>query len=280
MLKLGFNEATCIKKSSVQSDLDLCEKYCYDYIELRLDMIMEYLKKHEVDDLKAFFLKSHIKPYAINSIENINFNTPEQWDILLEKFLYACQISQAIGNTYLIVVPSKRLVFDYKNELEVFEDSVNVLNRLADIAELYDVKLAFEPIGDYRWYCNSLSQAWEIVKAVDRVSVGLTIDCINFYMYDKCNDLEYINNILGEKIFVFHINDCEDLPLSSIDHLSQRIMPGDGCIPIENIINKLKAIGYDGIMSLELFNNYYWQLDPVDVIRIGAEKCLKYIDDY
>lgn len=78
MLKLGYNEATCKENSTVENDLLLCEKYGYDYIELRLDMLQEYLKTHTVDDLKAFFAKSHIKPFAFNSIENINFCTPEE----------------------------------------------------------------------------------------------------------------------------------------------------------------------------------------------------------
>ena len=51
MLKLGYNEATCKENSTVENDLLLCEKYGYDYIELRLDMLQEYLKTHTVDDL-------------------------------------------------------------------------------------------------------------------------------------------------------------------------------------------------------------------------------------
>ena len=49
MLKLGYNEATCKENSTVENDLLLCEKYGYDYIELRLDMLQEYLKTHTVD---------------------------------------------------------------------------------------------------------------------------------------------------------------------------------------------------------------------------------------
>lgn len=277
MLKLGWNGATCIKKSCVQTDLELCEKYGYDYIELRLSMLEEYFKEHELSDLNSFFSKNHLKPYAINSIENVNFNTHEQWEMLLDEFTHTCRIAQAIDCPYLIIVPSKRLYAKGKSEKEVFEDSINVLYKLADIAETYGVKLAFEPIGDRRWYCNSLQQAWEIVKTVDRDNVGLTIDCINIYMYDKCNDLDILDEIDGNKIFVFHMNDCKNQPLSLIDPLTQRIMPGDGGIPIKNIINKIKATGYDGIASLELFNNDYWEMDPDDVIRIGAEKCKIYL---
>ena len=97
MLKLGFNEATCKENSCVEKDLELCEKYGYDYIELRLDMLKEYFKTHTIDDLKAFFAKSHLKPFAFNSIENINFCTPEEWKELVELFTFGCEVAHQIG---------------------------------------------------------------------------------------------------------------------------------------------------------------------------------------
>lgn len=276
MLKLGFNQATCKENSTVIEDLKLCEKYGYDYIELRLDMLKDYLKEHSVEDLKKFFARSSIKPVALNSIEDINFNTPSQREKLMELFIFACEIAQAINNPYIIVVPTMGQDMIYKNEQEVFDDSVKVLNELADVAEPYGVKLSFEPIGDRRWCCNSLRQAWEIVREVDRDSIGLTIDCINFYMHDKCADLEFIRKIPREKIFVYHINDCEDLPLGILDHCN-RLMPGDGCIPIDQITSILKEIGYDSVASLELFRPEFWEMDPEEVIRMGAQKSKKFL---
>ncbi|WP_243577890.1 sugar phosphate isomerase/epimerase family protein [Clostridium minihomine] len=270
MLKLGYNEATCKENSSVEQDLQLCEKYGYDFIELRLDMLKEYLKTHSIDQLKDFFQRSHLKPYALNSIENINFCTPQQWEQLVELFTFGCRIAQAIGNPYIIVVPTVSEEICNKNEKDVFDDSVQVLNKLADIAEPYGVKLSFEPIGDRRWCCNSLRQALEIVTAVDRDSVGLTVDCINVYMNDKCADVEFIRKIPKQKLFVFHINDCEDFPLGILDHCD-RIMPGHGVIPIEAMVEAVKSAGYEGPACLELFRPEYWEMDAEDVIRMGAE---------
>lgn len=276
MLKLGFNEATCMEKSSVEEDLRLCEKYGYDYIELRLDMLKQYLKDHTLEELKEYFDTHNIKPFAFNSIEDINFTTKEEWEKLKELFLFGCKAAQAIGNPYIIVVPTVKDGMQMLNEKEVFDDSVKVLNELADLAEPYGVKLSFEPIGDRKWCCNSLREAWEIVQAVDRDSVGLTIDCINFYLHDKCADVEYIKKIPKEKIFVFHINDCEDLPLGILDHC-HRIMPGKGCIPVKEIADNIKATGYDEIASLELFRPEYWEMDPEEVIKMGAECCRPYL---
>lgn len=93
------------------------------------------LKTHTTDNLKAFFAKSHIKPFAFNSIENINFCTPEEWEKLVELFTFGCKVAQQIGNPYIIVVPTVTNEICTKNEKEIFDDSVKVLNELADIAE-------------------------------------------------------------------------------------------------------------------------------------------------
>lgn len=275
MRKLGFNEATCMNCSSVEEDIKLCGKYGYDSIELRLDMLQDYLEKHTVHDLKTLLKKNGVKPFALNSIENINFQTDEQWQDLLALFTFGCRIAQEIGNPYIIVVPTMADDVCRKNEKEVLEDSVIVLNELADIAAPYGVKLSFEPIGDKRWCCNSIRQALEIVDAVGRDDVGLTVDCINVYMHDKCSDIDMIRQIPKEKLFVFHLNDCEDLPLGILDHCN-RIMPGEGVIPIKEIIDAVEAVGYDGPACLELFRPEYWEMDPESVIEMGKESWEKY----
>lgn len=276
MLQLGFNEATCMQNSSVEKDIILCGKYGYDAIELRLDMLKDYFKDHSIDDLKALLAQNGLKPFAFNSIEDINFRTPEQWEVLKELFLFGCETAAAIGNPYMIVVPTATQSWNTRTEQEVTEDSVRVLNELADLAKPYGVKLSFEPIGDKRWCCNSLRHATEIIREVNRDDVGLTVDCINFYMHDKCSDIESIRRIPEGKLFVYHINDCEDLPLGDLDHC-HRIMPGKGCIPVEEISRAVEDAGYHGPACLELFRPEYWQMDAEEVIRLGAECCAPFL---
>lgn len=49
MIKLGLNAATAMKRSSLEQDLVLCEYYKYAYIEMRLDMLQDYLKTRTVN---------------------------------------------------------------------------------------------------------------------------------------------------------------------------------------------------------------------------------------
>jgi 2-keto-myo-inositol isomerase len=275
-MKLGLNEATCMKKSSVENDLRLCEKYGYDYIELRLDMLKDYFTRHSIRELQSFFASSRLKPYAFNSIENINFCDKTAWQKLIDLYKFGCETSQAIGNRYMIVVPTMGPDMRLKNKDEVFKDSVEVLHKLADIAKPYGVKPAFEPIGDKRWCVGSLDQALEIISAVGRDDVGLALDSINLFLFNRLENIDTIDDVPLEKLFVYHIDDCEDLPLGVLDHC-HRLYPGDGCIPLEEITKKLHAKGYEGICSVELFRPEYWEQEPEQVIKTAAEKARKFL---
>lgn len=91
MLKLGYNEATCKENSTVENDLLLCEKYGYDYIELRLDMRRSISRPTPWTISRLFLQRAISSPFAFNSIENINFCTPEEWEKLVELFTFGCQ---------------------------------------------------------------------------------------------------------------------------------------------------------------------------------------------
>lgn len=275
-MKLGYNQATCMGNSDLENDLKLCEKYGYDYIELRIDMLEDYFRTHRIEELQAFFRHSCVRPFSINAIDYINFNTPEQWGMIRNQIIFSCETAQAIGCPYLIVCPGKSDAYFTGTEKQVFDDTVAVLNRYADIAEPYGVRIAFEPVGDRRWCCNSLRLATEIICAVDRDSVGLAVDCTNFYMHDKCADLPSIYHIPAGKLFVYHINDCEDLPFGVLEQ-SDRIMPGEGSIPIAAITEAVRAVGYDGPACLELFRPEYWQMDAEDVFALGAARTRSYL---
>ena len=49
-MKLGFNEATALecKGQSLLADMEMCEKYGFDYIEIRFDCVRDYLKDDKI----------------------------------------------------------------------------------------------------------------------------------------------------------------------------------------------------------------------------------------
>jgi sugar phosphate isomerase/epimerase len=76
----------------------------------------------------------------------------------------------------------------------------------------------------------------------------------------------------GSALHVIHVNDYPAQPPREAITDAQRLYPGDGVAPLGEILRDLQAIGFRGVLSLELFNRDYWKQDAQKVARTGLEK--------
>jgi sugar phosphate isomerase/epimerase len=65
-----------------------------------------------------------------------------------------------------------------------------------------------------------------------------------------------------------HLNDVPLPPASSIND-ADRVLPGEGRIPLERYVRDVGAAGFDGPWSLETFNELLWKQDPEQVAARG-----------
>ena len=98
-MKIGFNEATALecKGQSLIADLEACEKYGFDYIEIRFDCIKDYLKEHTLEELADWFKNHRLKPWAYNTL--IFFNQRDEAGVkeIDEETEFIMEVSKAIG---------------------------------------------------------------------------------------------------------------------------------------------------------------------------------------
>lgn len=76
----------------------------------------------------------------------------------------------------------------------------------------------------------------------------------------------------GTQLPLFHVNDYPAEPGQADIKDEHRVWPGDGVAPLAEIFSILQKIGFDGYLSLELFNPNYWQGDAFETARTGIEK--------
>ncbi|MGI6777793.1 MAG: sugar phosphate isomerase/epimerase family protein [Acetivibrionales bacterium] len=274
-MKICFNQATTMKKSTLEKDLELCEKYGYELIEIRLDKLRDYLKTNTAEDLADFFKKSRIKPYAFNALEFITFRDEAGYKQIKDDLKFLCEVGEKINCKKIVVVPT----FDIGGytKAQIKEESIRVLNDLADCAEKYGVKLAYEFVGYPNCSVNTFGQTYDIIKAVNRDSVGMVLDCFHFHaMGSRIEDLQKAD---AGKIFIFHIDDSEDLPVGALRD-DKRLWPGEGAVDLDSILGTLKGIGYSEMVSVELFRPEYWDWDVEKAIRVGKEKTEAVVGKY
>lgn len=93
-----------------------------------------------------------------------------------------------------------------------------------------------------------------------------------YHLYRGGSNFTGIKLLNGSSLHVFHMNDYPKHPPRSEINDSQRVFPGDGIAPLSALLGDLKTIGYNGYLSLELFNRDYWKLDAAEVAKEGIAK--------
>jgi sugar phosphate isomerase/epimerase len=92
-------------------------------------------------------------------------------------------------------------------------------------------------------------------------NVGLLVDC--FHCHTAGETWDHVAQIPGNRIVLAHLNDAPRIPVSDIDD-GQRLLPGGGAIDTVAFISALKKTGYDGPVSLEIFNADLRAMPPLD----------------
>lgn len=261
LMKIALNGATTMHADLV-TDIKAASAAGYDLIEIWSAKLYEYLKSHTAADLKEMLDEYRLEPYSINSIEHVTFRTHADYEGIKAECLTLAEIASEIGCPYIVVVPGR--LPDGASEANIIEESVRVLNELADIAEPYKVSLAFEFLGQTDCSVQTLDLCNKIVEMVDRPSIGNVID--TFHFFAGGSSYEAIDTLRPEKLFIFHINDAENLPKTKLTD-AHRLYPGTGILPIKEIKSHLDGIGYDRMVSIEIFRPEYWEQDPFEVAK-------------
>ncbi|WP_373519057.1 sugar phosphate isomerase/epimerase family protein [Pricia sp.] len=87
-----------------------------------------------------------------------------------------------------------------------------------------------------------------------------------YHIYRGGNSWETLDLLNGARLPVIHINDYPATPSSDKLTDADRVLPGEGICPFDEILPKLYASGFRGGLSVELFNKDYWASMDVDTL--------------
>jgi sugar phosphate isomerase/epimerase len=140
---------------------------------------------------------------------------------------------------------------------------------LIDLASEYNVVPILEFWGIAQTM-GTLGEALMVSSQANRRQACILSDI--FHMYKGSGHFGGIEQLGPETIRILHVNDYPAQPPRKKIEDSDRVYPGDGVAPYNEIFRQLNIIGFSGILSLELFNQKYWQEDGLTVATTGLEK--------
>ena len=186
-MKIGFNEGCnrFCENHSVLEDLDLCEKYGFDYIDIQSECLDREIAagKYTIDDLAAWFAdpKHHLKMLSYNALIFFNMKqTQEEKDTVMAKLDQIIADCNKLGCKMIVVVPSMDLTVPATVD-EIREDAVAVLKEMVKKVEPHGIKLSIEFCGCPTMSINRFEYAYDIVTEVNHPLVGITLDQYHFH---------------------------------------------------------------------------------------------------
>jgi sugar phosphate isomerase/epimerase len=117
---------------------------------------------------------------------------------------------------------------------------------------------------------SSLGEAWQVVQDAADDDATLILDA--FHSWNTRSPLQLLRSIPGSRISHYHIDDAAAGIPAGQQTDPDRVMLGEGVIDLAAEIAVLREIGYQGRVSLELFNPQLWAQDPREVLRVGLER--------
>ncbi len=147
---------------------------------------------------------------------------------------------------------------------------------LGERAARRGLRVGYEALAWGR-HINDHRDAWEIVRRADHANVGLILD--SFHTLARRIDTNSIRSIPKDRIFLVQLADA---PLIDMDLLywsrHYRNMPGEGDLPVTDFTRAVAATGYDGYLSLEIFNDQF-RSGSTRSIAVDGKRSLLYLAD-
>jgi 4-hydroxyphenylpyruvate dioxygenase len=165
----------------------------------------------------------------------------------------------------------------------VAPDAVADLDRLAeqlaaaaDRAAAHGLRIAYEALAWGR-HVSTWDRSWEAVRRAAHPALGICLD--SFHVLSRGGDPAGFADVAPGKIFFLQLADAPHLEMDVLQwSRHHRLFPGQGAFDLPGFLAHVLDAGYDGPLSLEVFNDVFRQADPART-AVDAMRSLLWLED-
>lgn len=260
-MDICLSEATTMP-ATFALDVAACAGGGFPALEVWLTKLEKHLETSSVEDTRRLLDEKNVRLPAAAYQGGLLLSQGQQRKAHFDDFRRRLDLCQGFGIGTLLLVADFVLTVDPTS----LERAVVSLAQAGQWAAGFGVRLALEFRGADT-FCASLDTAVRLVAGCGEPNVGVCLDVFHFFKGpSKEADLDLLS---PANLFWVQVCDLAGVPRELATD-ADRILPGDGDLPLRNLLGKLRARGYDGMVSLELMNPTLWQAKASQVAELGA----------
>jgi 4-hydroxyphenylpyruvate dioxygenase len=143
-------------------------------------------------------------------------------------------------------------------------------------AQARGLRVGYEALAWGR-HVSDHRDAWSIVRDTNHPAIGLILD--SFHSLARKIPIESLPDIDPSRIFLVQLADAPNLDMDLLSWSRHfRNLPGQGDLAVVPYVAALRARGYDGAWSLEIFNDRF-RASPASTTAVDGMRSLRFLDD-
>jgi sugar phosphate isomerase/epimerase len=264
-------DTATIRPASLEEKVRIADETGFDAIEPWDGELEEYEEQGgNLEELGKQIKERGLFVPSVIGLWNALPPTQEQWEKSLKDTRRRMRMAADIGAEYIQTIP---------NTVGENYDPKWVADRYRDIIEIGLNEFGLKPaIVFVKFFpLKRLGQAAAVAIDANHPEARIIPD--TFHMYISEGGFQGLKLLQGYAIAIFQFADAPGTPQADKLEDKHRVFPGDGVLPLTKILKDLKATGYKGCVSLELYNPYYWEQDLQEVAETGLKKTLQVIEE-
>lgn len=189
---------------------------------------------------------------------------------VLSRFNRELELMREMGADSILVVSNTDEDADGSRDL-----SATQLAALGAAAGEHGMTVMFEALA-WGTHISRVTDAWEVLQCAAHPSLSLVVD--TFHLVAVGEDADTLAELPHDSVGFVQLADA---PWMSMDlkawSRGYRCFPGEGNLDLRNPIAAVLGSGYQGPLSLEIFNPGYRERSAHEVARCGADSLNRFI---
>lgn len=245
------------------------------------------ISKAQYDGVELFendLLTSNVKPEELRKmLEDLNLALvglqpfrdyeamPEPFKSRnLERAKHKFELMHRLGTKKLFICSNTSI-----HTINHLDKAAEDLFDIAELAKQHDFEIGYEALSWGR-FVNTYHQSVEIVRRANHPNLGNILD--NFHISVLGSTFEDIYTIPKEKFTMVQVADAPKYDMGAM-HLGRhyRCFPGQGSYPVVEFLNAVKATGYDGYLSHEIFSDEF-RSSLIEPVALDGKRSLIWLE--
>lgn len=258
---------------NVLTEVRIAAETGYDAVEFLHYKLLRYLDNGgSTQELKQTIDRYGLKTGCLNALIDIERYQGEEKQQLLADATRLTQIAAELECPTIQILAQHGI--DHLPADQIMDIITENVSQIADIGLEYGVRYQIEVIAHTKF--NTLGQALEVIRRINKPNVGLVIDF--WHLYASGSTPADVAALDPSLIFGVHFCDGRKPQPGEAwkENVLRAYMPGEGDIDIQAWTDAVKATGFDGVWSAELFSPRCWEMDHHELAQAVIKNMTEY----